>query len=170
MRMEIEYEKQTIAPELLFAAVAEELAAGRRASFTVTGMSMWPFLCHLRDQVVVEKCDPAALRVGDIVLFQTPLGNYMLHRIIALRPDAFMTAGDGNCFRDGWFSPGCVKAKAVTVIRKGKAIGCGSAGWRFASGLWRALSPIRPLLLRLGRRMGNQKARIRKWLKKHKQD
>ena len=39
-----------ISSEILFAAVEEQLAAGRSASFTVTGMSMWPFLCHGRDR------------------------------------------------------------------------------------------------------------------------
>lgn len=93
-----ETETKRLAPELLFAAVEEQLALGRKASFTVTGMSMWPFICHGRDQVVVTACDPDSLRVGDVVLFQTPLGNYMLHRVTALGPDAFETTGDGNCF------------------------------------------------------------------------
>ena len=42
---------------------------------------MWPFICHGRDRVVLSSCTPDQLKVGDIVLFQTPLGNYMLHRI-----------------------------------------------------------------------------------------
>ena len=55
-----------ISSEILFAAVEEQLAAGRSASFTVTGMSMWPFLCHGRDRVIVTGCSPDDLAVGDI--------------------------------------------------------------------------------------------------------
>ena len=61
-------EKQWISSEVLFAAIAEQLAAGRQAAFTVTGMSMWPFLCHGRDQVIVGQAERASLRRGDIVL------------------------------------------------------------------------------------------------------
>lgn len=42
-------EKRWITAQLLFSAISKELASHRRASFTVTGMSMWPFLCHGRD-------------------------------------------------------------------------------------------------------------------------
>ena len=86
----------------LFAAIEEQLALGRKALFTVTGMSMWPFICHGRDSVIVEAGVPDLLRVGDIVLLQTPMTNYMLHRITGLKEDSFETTGDGNCFRDGW--------------------------------------------------------------------
>ena len=161
-------EKETLrlAPELLFAAVEEQLSIGRSASFTVTGMSMWPFICHGRDQVVVENCDPASLCVGDIVLFQTPLTNYMLHRVTALRSDAFETTGDGNCFRDGWFPRECVKARVETVIRNGRAHDCRSFSWRVLSSLWRGLFPVRGFLLRLLRCIGHGKARLRKWLRR----
>ena len=161
--MTYETETKRLAPELLFAAVEEQLALGRKASFTVTGMSMWPFICHGRDQVVVTACDPDSLRVGDVVLFQTPLGNYMLHRVTALGPDAFETTGDGNCFRDGWFPRACVRAKVETITRDGRTIDCSSPGWRFVFGCWQILFPLRRPLLRLLKRLGALKARIRKW-------
>ena len=161
--MKYSTETERLAPEALFSAVEEQLAVGRGASFTVTGMSMWPFICHGRDQVVVTACDPASLRIGDIVLFQTPLGNYMLHRITGLRADAFETTGDGNCFRDGWFSRECVRARVVSICRAGKTIDCDARCWRFAFRVWAFLFPIRGGLLRLLRRVGRWKARVRKW-------
>ena len=163
MSMYNDTESKHLAPELLFAAVEEQLALGRKASFTVTGMSMWPFICHGRDQVVVTACDPDSLRVGDVVLFQTPLCNYMLHRVTALGPDAFETTGDGNCFRDGWFPRSCVRAKVETITRDGRAIDCSRLGWRFVFTIWRILFPLRKPLLHLAKRLGALKARIRKW-------
>ena len=163
--MTYETETKRLAPELLFAAVEEQLALGRKASFTVTGMSMWPFICHGRDQVIVASCDPNSLCVGDVILFQTPLGNYMLHRITALQPDSFETTGDGNCFRDGWFSRSCVRAKVETIIRDRRTIDCAAPSWRFVFTVWRILFPVRKPLLRLCRRLGALKARIRKWKK-----
>jgi hypothetical protein len=149
----------------LFNMLLPMLEEGRNAVFTVSGMSMWPFICHGRDQVIVTACDPALLRVGDIILFRTPGGRYMLHRITALRPDAFETTGDGNCFRDGWFLRDCARAKVVSILRDGKTIDCRSWGWRAIFALWRFLFPIRRHLLRLLLWIGRYKAKVRKWLK-----
>ena len=142
-------EKRYIASEVLFSAIGEELAGRRRASFTVTGMSMWPFLCHGRDQVVVEACDPSELKRGDIVLLQTWRGNYLLHRVTGLRPGQFQTTGDGNCFRDGWFDRACLRARVSSLFRKGRRIDCRAAGWRAVSQSWMVLFPVRKPLLRL---------------------
>lgn len=51
----METERRWISSKVLFGAIYEQLAENRQAVFTVTGMSMWPFLCHGRDQVIVEK-------------------------------------------------------------------------------------------------------------------
>lgn len=139
----MDMEKQLISSKELFSAIEELLAEGRQAAFTVTGMSMWPFLCHGRDQVIVEACRPDLLRRGDIVLLQTYLGNYLLHRITEKTNTGVVTTGDGNCFRDGEFVFSCVRAKAVSLRRKGKIIKCGSWQWKIVSHIWMALFPLR---------------------------
>lgn len=83
-------------------------------------MSMWPFLCHGRDQVIVTRCRTDDLKTGTIVLFQTPSGKYILHRITRLRGEYFETTGDGNCRRDGWFHNSCIRAQVTALIRKEK--------------------------------------------------
>jgi hypothetical protein len=146
----------------LFEVVLPILKKGHHAAFTVSGMSMWPFLCHNRDQVIVAACDPSRLAIGDIVLLQTPLGNYLLHRITGLRSGEFETTGDGNCFRDGWFPRSCAKAKVKTIIRNGKELDCRNPFWRLVFSLWRHLFPVRRYLLRLLKWIGNRKRGIRK--------
>lgn len=132
-----------VSAQVLFPVIKDLLAEGRQAAFIVTGMSMWPFLCHGRDQVVLDVCTPEALKVGDILLFQTELGNYILHRVTALRTDRFQTTGDGNYFRDGWFSNTCILGRVVRFIRKGKIVDCRSRKYRFICRLWMFLFPIR---------------------------
>lgn len=154
----MEQEKRWISPDNLFPAIEELLAEGRQAVFTVTGMSMWPFLCHGRDQVIVERCCFSSLKTGDIVLFQTPLGNYMLHRITDLGDSDFETTGDGNCFRDGRFPSACIKAKACTLIRKGAEIPCDALFWRIVFGIWSVCFPIRSSLLRILKKVSQLKA------------
>lgn len=139
----MEKEKRFISSEILFSAITEQLAEHRQAAFTVTGMSMWPFLCHGRDQVVVEACQPDMLRRGDIILLQTHLGNYLLHRITRKKGDGVVTTGDGNCFRDGEFPFSRIRARVVSLVRNGKVIECRGWKWKVMSQIWMALFPVR---------------------------
>lgn len=150
-------EKKLISSSELFAVIQELLKEKKQASFTVTGMSMWPFICHGRDQVILESCEAENLRKGDIILFQTCLGNYMLHRITKKTKDGIETTGDGNCFRDGMFPYSCVKARVVRIIRKGKEIDCSSWIWKFVFRLWMILFPVRKWLLKLLRMISRRK-------------
>lgn len=138
--------KQLISSKELFPMIEELLAEGRQAAFTVTGMSMWPLLCHGRDQVVVEAYQPDKLCRGDIVLLQTYLGNYLLHRVTKKTDTGVVTTGDGNCFRDGEFRFSCIRAKVVSLVRDGKVIGCSGWKWKVMSQIWMALFPVRKLM------------------------
>lgn len=140
-------EKSWISSEALFSAVEELLDEKQKAVFIITGMSMWPFLCHGRDQVIVKKCDFDHLKKGDVILFQTPFGNYILHRITSLTSEYFETTGDGNCFRDGQFPISCIKAQVSSFIRKEKIISCDSALWKIIFKTWELLFPVRRYLL-----------------------
>lgn len=140
-------DKRWISSLALFTAIREQLAEGRQAAFTVTGMSMWPLLCHGRDQVIVAAVEPSELKKGDIVLLQTPQGNYLLHRITRLLPDGFETTGDGNLFRDGVFPYRCLVARVTAVVRKGKTISCSHPLFCFCGRIWMALFRLRQPLV-----------------------
>ena len=135
-------------PEELFAAVQELLQEGYDAEFTVTGNSMWPFLAHGRDRVILRAIGDEPLKKGDIVLVQTERG-YLLHRITGLKNGMLQTTGDYNCYHDGYVAAQYVLGKVVRFIRKGKQISCNDLLYRFSSRIWRLLFPVRPLLLRL---------------------
>ena len=154
-------EKRLISSKDLFSAIEELLAENRQAVFTVTGMSMWPFLCHGRDSVIVESCQNVKIKKGDIILFQTPLKNYVLHRITSLKDDRFETTGDGNCHRDGWYDCSCIKARVVKMVRKGKTIDCNHIFWKSLAFLWTILFPIRRVLLKLCLEIGKVKNKKR---------
>lgn len=138
-------EKKWISDKDLFSAVFDALLDGKQVSFTVTGMSMWPFLCHGRDKVIVSSVEN--LKKGDIVLWQTPTGRHILHRLVYLDDIYFETAGDGNCFKDGRLPRTMIKAKVVSVVRKNKKISCDSFKWRILGSLWTMLFDWRKILL-----------------------
>ena len=137
-----------ISPEELFEPMLSLLQEGYDAEFTVTGNSMWPFLCHKRDKVTIRREKTALLRKGDIVLLRTEYG-YLLHRISRRKGDMLQTTGDCNCYRDAYIETSCVLGKVVTFTRKGKVISCQDPLYRFLSWLWSAMYPVRPLLLGL---------------------
>lgn len=145
--------KRTISAEILFDAVAKQLAENRQAVFTVTGMSMWPLLCHGRDSVIVEAPNPADLKKGDIVLFQPFPGCYLLHRITARGDGWFETTGDGNTTRDGHFPDRCLTARVTGLIRRGQYLDCRSLLLLFYGRIWMILFPLRPWLFRLWRKI-----------------
>lgn len=122
--------------------------AGQNASFRITGYSMWPLLCHRRDSVVLTACEKENLQVGDIVLLQRDEEHYLLHRITKIKGEIMETTGDGNLFRDGVFPLDWVKAKAVSINRKGKTIHCEDLRWKIVFRVWMALFPVRGPLLK----------------------
>ena len=137
----------------LFENIQQFLHDEYLASFTVTGNSMWPFLRHGKDHVVLEPCAEKTLKKGDIVLFMPEQGRYLLHRIVWVRESQFCTAGDGNCFRDGTFNQGCVVGRVATLVRKGKKISCTNWLYRVSSHIWMALFWVRPVLLKALRKL-----------------
>lgn len=144
-----------IPAEILFEEVKQRLALGEQVKIPVTGMSMWPFICHGRDSVILEAAIPGKLRVGDIVLLRKPDGDYLLHRITAMTADSVRTTGDSQCNHDGWFPKEAVLAVVKIILRKGKSISCRNFFWGCIMGVWRICFPIRnkliQFLLRLSR-------------------
>lgn len=136
-------ERQWISSKILFTAISEQLAKDRRASFTITGMSMWPLLCHGRDQVIVEKVNAENLRKGDIILYRIADDRYILHRITRLKETCFQTTGDGNTFRDPWMPYDCVTARASGIVRNGRTIDCSRLRWKAVFRIWMLLFPVR---------------------------
>lgn len=133
----------------LFPVIEQLLAEGKQAVFTVTGMSMWPFICHGRDQAVIESCNPRDLQKGDIVLVKRAPGSYMLHRITKLTDTALETTGDGCLHSDGEFPLDSVVAKCVVVIRKGKMYPCDKVIFKWYSKVWMLLYPLRKKVVKM---------------------
>lgn len=163
--------KKYTSPNELFPMVEKVLADGQQALFTVTGMSMWPFICHNRDQVILQSPKCRKLKKTDIVLYQTKFGKYLLHRIIKVTDHGFLIAGDGNTFLDGEITKDCIKGVVVTIVRKGQKIQCDTIRWRMISILWIQLFPIRKYVLNILYFLSRCKRMIQKvWMKKDNRD
>lgn len=145
----------------LFPLIEEELRQRRKVRFTVSGNSMWPWIIHNRDSVLLEKTDVNTLKKGDIILFRTEQGHHVLHRITGVTRVGFITTGDGNLHRDGLVPFDAVLARAAAIHRKDRVISCDSLGWRLLSRFWMLTFPVRAfeqkMILTAGRRKAKEK-------------
>ena len=79
----------------------EVLQSSGKLVYTNVGVSMMPLIREGRDILIIEKCDPSALKKYDAVLFRRNnvkgRGEYVLHRILKVLPDnKYYIVGD-NC-------------------------------------------------------------------------
>lgn len=83
----------TIDNETYFALVEERLAAGERVRIPLVGTSMQPTL--IEGDLLLLESPKAPPKVGDVVLFRYR-GHHLLHRIVAIEGNRYITRGD-NC-------------------------------------------------------------------------
>jgi len=67
-------------------------------SYSNVGVSMLPLLRQGKDLFIARKKGPERCKKGDVVLYRRPPDQYVLHRIVEVRPDDYVILGD-NCIR-----------------------------------------------------------------------
>lgn len=133
----------------LYPNIEELLSKEDKVIITVKGHSMLPIIVADRDQVILEKKDFSNLEKGDIVLFKSKHGEYLLHRIHDTSDLGYLTIGDGNMDFYGWVRPHSIVAVVSKVVRKGKELDCKLPIWENVFRLWMYLLPIRGCLLNI---------------------
>ena len=111
---------RTLPTEQYFAIIKEQLALSGTAYVRVTGVSMHPMLCHLRDSVILVP--PTRIRVGDIVLFERGNGRYALHRVILKTGRGFYMAGDNQWHYEANLPYAGIVGVASHIVRDGKTL------------------------------------------------
>lgn len=98
----------------------EQLENGKKVQFAPSGISMRPMLDDKVDQVYLKKATKENVRKKDVVLFQSDNGAYILHRIIKLDEQGFVTRGDHNYYNDKKQSYDKLIGKLYQFEHKGK--------------------------------------------------
>ena len=124
----------------------------KSVTFVVRGYSMRPFLEDARDKVVlIPPCTP---KKGDVVLAEISEKRYALHRVIKIENGIYTMRGDGNPL---WMTEQFTYEKIIGIaqafIRKGRREEVTGLKWRCYSVIWKALTPIRRILLAIYRRI-----------------
>jgi len=138
----LETEMKNISPLLI-----DLINSGQAVKMTVTGNSMYPFLRHLKDSVLLVHPSQCPIKKGRIVLVCRPDGRYILHRIVKLRDGCFWMLGDAQTEMEGPYSVDCIIAAAQIIFRNKKNISFDAIPIRFALFLWQLLKPARRTLL-----------------------
>ena len=126
-----------------------ELARHGRLVYTNVGDSMMPLLRQNRDLLVVEKKPGGPCKKYDAVLYKRPNGQYVLHRIIQVRPDGYVLCGDNRWRREYGVQDDWILGVLTSVVRDGKEFSVHSWGYRLGVRLWTDLFWVRTLILRL---------------------
>ena len=89
--------------------------------FTNVGYSMYPLIKEREDILHIVTSDDYLK--GDIILFKSKEEHYVLHRILKIKKDKIITAGDYNYFKDQPITQEQILGKLIDIKKKdGKVI------------------------------------------------
>ena len=89
--------------------------------FTNVGYSMYPLIKQREDILRIVKTDE--YKKGDVVLYKSHVDHYVLHRILKIKKDKIILAGDYNYFKDKPITKDKVLGLLTTITKKdGKII------------------------------------------------
>lgn len=73
----------------------ELVEQGKEVRMVISGSSMAPFLIHGRDSIFFRTPE-RELRKGDIVFYERPGGQFVVHRICGVHGESYDLIGDGQ--------------------------------------------------------------------------
>lgn len=127
---------------------------------TTVGVSMLPLLRNRRDTIIIMPYK-GRLKKYDVPLYKRG-SDYILHRIIEVRPDSYVICGD-NCIQKEY---GITDEQILGVMtgfyRGSKKIDMNSIGYKMYVRLWCGLYPIRRIYARVKSVVAKVWYRIRK--------
>ncbi len=114
-----------------------------RLTYSNVGVSMLPLLRQGRDLFIVEKKGPERCRVGDVVLFRRPPDDYVLHRVVEVRPQDYVILGDNCVSRETGVREEDILGVMTGFVRDGREHSVTEAGYRAYSFLWLHTAALR---------------------------
>lgn len=106
-----------------FENLAEVLKEKGEASSLTSGCSMRPMLRQHKDIVTMKLVD-RKLKKGDAVVYPSKSGEYVLHRIVAIKNGEYIIRGDNNYFTEYGITDKDIVGMLKCFYRDGKFIDC----------------------------------------------
>lgn len=142
----------TVPTDSLMEMILLQLEKGGKANLTVTGSSMLPMLREHWDSVVLIPAD-RELIPGDIALYRSNAGSYILHRVIRVGEREYFFCGDNQAYIEA-----VPKDKVLAVVtqyaKKGKPHSLTEPGYRLYQTVCVRLFGLRKYYIALRRWLG----------------
>ncbi len=106
--------------EAIFPLMEEKLNNGGKVTFKPHGISMLPLIRQGRDSVVIEKLDGNA-KIGDVIFFRRPNGQFVLHRVVGKRKDGYILCGDNQWQKERGVREEWIIGTMTGILRDGEA-------------------------------------------------
>ena len=116
--------------------------------YSCQGDSMLPLIREGKDLVVITPAQNRLKRF-DVPLYRRASGQYVLHRVLKVREQDYVTCGDNRLKRELGVTDNQVLGVLTEIIRDGKTISVHSLRYRLYVFLWCRCFPIRAVVLRL---------------------
>lgn len=111
--------------------------------YAIRGVSMLPLLRQDRDLVMLER-PRERCRPGDVVLYRRASGQYVLHRVIAVRPADYVILGDNCANREYGVTDDDILGVMTGFVRNGREHSVTERGYRlYTAYILRAVGPRR---------------------------
>lgn len=132
--------------------IEQLLKEGNCIQIKPQGYSMYPVLVPGRDEAVIEPLKGKKLKRGDVALYrrreEESTGILVLHRVWKVTSEGIYMVGDNQKEVEGPLEPEQFIGIMAGMYRKGKYISCSNLGYRFLTGVWLWLRPVRMVIAR----------------------
>lgn len=129
--------------------IEQLLASGTTIKIKPQGYSMYPLFVPRRDEACIERTSFSSLKRGDVILYRRDKSILVLHRIWKIKGNSFYMVGDNQTEIEGPLRADQVRGKLTGFVRNGKFVDVKNPIYRFLSGLWLFLRPLRPCAWKL---------------------
>ena len=124
---------------------------GEHGELTLTnvGVSMLPMLRQGRDMFTLARKTEARCRKYDVVLYLAPSGDYVLHRIVKVRPQDYVILGDNCLNKEYGIRDEHILGVLIRFVHRGREYSADHKGYRAYAAVWYWLYPLRRLAKKL---------------------
>lgn len=130
--------------------IEQLLRQGNSIQIKPQGYSMYPVLVPGRDEAVIEPLKGKNLKRGDVALYRRreahSAGILVLHRVWKVTSEGIYMVGDNQKEVEGPLAPEQFMGIMAGMYRKGKYISCSNLRYRFLTGVWLWLRPVRMVI------------------------
>jgi len=140
--------------------IEETLQGGSEVAFTPAGNSMLPMLRSRQDKIVLVR-PPEKLKKYDIPLYRRDNGQFVLHRVVAVKKDGYALCGDHQWQVEHGIRHEQIIGVVKAFYRGDKYIDCkASKAYRLYCVIWIQLIPSRQLFFKLANRAHRVKDKL----------